>query len=163
VRAPPRAATGLAKIRLAIFRCRKVRRRDTRLGRIVAGNRTICRAAVGVNKPTRNSSFALVPTARSAPAAGTPNSCGDTSRLKSAIREAVENFDAFTPDNDPYGERDFGAFEHNGDRIFWKIAAPWPLPAAAKMAPSPRATNKVLLFAPGPSPSRARGSLRVGP
>jgi hypothetical protein len=30
-------------------------------------------------------------------------------------------FDAFTPDNDPYRERDFGAFEHNGDRIFWKI------------------------------------------
>jgi hypothetical protein len=40
---------------------------------------------------------------------------------QSAIREKVETFDAFTPDNDPYGERDFGAFEHNGDRIFWKI------------------------------------------
>jgi len=23
-----------------------------------------------------------------------------------------------TPDNDPYGERDFGAFERNGERIF---------------------------------------------
>jgi hypothetical protein len=40
---------------------------------------------------------------------------------QSAIREQVENFDAFTPDNDPHGERDFGAFEHNGERIFWKI------------------------------------------
>jgi Protein of unknown function (DUF3768) len=40
---------------------------------------------------------------------------------QSAIREKVEMFDAFTPDNDPYGERDFGAFEHNGQRIFWKI------------------------------------------
>lgn len=40
---------------------------------------------------------------------------------QSAIREKVERFDAFTEDNDPYGERDFGAFEHNGDRIFWKI------------------------------------------
>ena len=40
---------------------------------------------------------------------------------QSAIREKVERFDAFTPDNDPYGERDFGAFEHNGTRIFWKI------------------------------------------
>ncbi|MGD0885230.1 MAG: DUF3768 domain-containing protein [Thermodesulfovibrionales bacterium] len=40
---------------------------------------------------------------------------------QSAIREKVETFDAFTPDNDPYGERDFGAFEHNGERIFWKI------------------------------------------
>jgi hypothetical protein len=40
---------------------------------------------------------------------------------QSAIREKVETFDAFTADNDPHGERDFGAFEHNGERIFWKI------------------------------------------
>ena len=30
----------------------------------------------------------------------------------------VATFDAFTPDNDPYGERNFGAFNHNGQRIF---------------------------------------------
>ena len=29
--------------------------------------------------------------------------------------------DAFTPDNDPYGEHNFGSFEHNGIRVFWKI------------------------------------------
>jgi hypothetical protein len=40
---------------------------------------------------------------------------------QSAIREKIETFDAFMPDNDPYGERDFGAFEHGGERIFWKI------------------------------------------
>ena len=40
---------------------------------------------------------------------------------QSAIREKVETFDAFTEDNDPHGERDFGAFDHNGERIFWKI------------------------------------------
>jgi hypothetical protein len=40
---------------------------------------------------------------------------------QSAIREKVETFCDFTPDNDPHGERDFGAFEHNGNRIFWKI------------------------------------------
>ena len=40
---------------------------------------------------------------------------------QSAIREKVETFNIFTPDNDPHGERDFGAFEHNGERIFWKI------------------------------------------
>jgi hypothetical protein len=39
----------------------------------------------------------------------------------SAIFEKVETFDAFTPDNDPHKERDFGAFEHNCNRIFWKI------------------------------------------
>ena len=36
---------------------------------------------------------------------------------QSAIREKVETFDAFTPDNDPYGERDFGAIDHAGHRI----------------------------------------------
>lgn len=35
--------------------------------------------------------------------------------------EAVRTFDAFGEDNDPYGERDFGAFEIEGQRLFWKI------------------------------------------
>jgi hypothetical protein len=25
------------------------------------------------------------------------------------------------PDNDPFEEHDFGSFEHDGERIFWKI------------------------------------------
>ena len=33
----------------------------------------------------------------------------------------VRNFSQFTEDNDPYGEHDFGAFDHAGDRIYWKI------------------------------------------
>jgi len=33
----------------------------------------------------------------------------------------VESFDSFTEDNDPHGEHDFGAFEHEAQRIFWKI------------------------------------------
>jgi hypothetical protein len=41
--------------------------------------------------------------------------------VQSTIREKVELFDSFTADNDPYGEHDFGAFEHEGNRIFWKI------------------------------------------
>lgn len=40
---------------------------------------------------------------------------------QSTIRERVETFDTFGPDNDPYGERDFGAFDIDGLRIFWKI------------------------------------------
>jgi len=40
---------------------------------------------------------------------------------QSAIREKVVTLTVFTPDNDPYQERVFGAFEHNGQRIFWKI------------------------------------------
>lgn len=34
---------------------------------------------------------------------------------------AVRSFDAFSPDNDPYGERDFGAVVVNNTRLFWKI------------------------------------------
>ncbi len=34
---------------------------------------------------------------------------------------AVRAFDAFTSDNDPYGEHDFGAFDLCGERLFWKI------------------------------------------
>jgi len=33
----------------------------------------------------------------------------------------VKNFDEFNEDNDPYGEHDFGSFDYNGEKIFWKI------------------------------------------
>jgi hypothetical protein len=33
----------------------------------------------------------------------------------------VRRFDAFTPDNDPHGEHDFGSFTHQGRKLFWKI------------------------------------------
>ncbi|MDF7774268.1 DUF3768 domain-containing protein [Sphingomonas sp. AOB5] len=41
-----------------------------------------------------------------------------------AVMEAVakvQNFDEFTPDNDPHGEHDFGRFEVNGQILYWKI------------------------------------------
>ncbi|MBF0557083.1 MAG: DUF3768 domain-containing protein [Nitrospirae bacterium] len=41
--------------------------------------------------------------------------------VQSAIREKVETFGSFNEDNDPHGEHDFGSFEHEGERIFWKI------------------------------------------
>ena len=34
---------------------------------------------------------------------------------------AVEDFDAFTPNNDPHGERDFGVIKLNGNTFFWKF------------------------------------------
>lgn len=34
---------------------------------------------------------------------------------------AVKAFSDFTEANDPHGERDFGAFEIAGARLFWKI------------------------------------------
>lgn len=42
---------------------------------------------------------------------------GDQSR----IIELVETFKAFTPNNDPYGEHDFGAFDYAWTKILWKI------------------------------------------
>jgi hypothetical protein len=37
------------------------------------------------------------------------------------IQELVRRFDAFTIENDPYREHDFGAFEYQGERLFFKI------------------------------------------
>lgn len=33
----------------------------------------------------------------------------------------LRDYDAFTIDNDPYGEHDFGAFSYRGAKLFWKI------------------------------------------
>lgn len=38
-----------------------------------------------------------------------------------SIVEKVKAFDNFTEDNDPYGEHDFGSFEHNGEKVFFKL------------------------------------------
>ncbi|MGV7222178.1 MAG: DUF3768 domain-containing protein [Nitrospinales bacterium] len=51
----------------------------------------------------------------------TPGICGLSQTEQSRIRELVELYDDFNKDNDPYGEHDFGAIEHNGEKIFWKI------------------------------------------
>ena len=40
--------------------------------------------------------------------------------VPSALDE-VRRYSAFTPDNDPYGEHDFGSFIHYDITIFWKI------------------------------------------
>ncbi len=37
------------------------------------------------------------------------------------IVQAVQNFDAFNPDNDPHLEHDFGSFTIFEKRILWKI------------------------------------------
>jgi hypothetical protein len=43
----------------------------------------------------------------------TPGICALMPKAQSAIPEKVECFDAFTEDNNPYGERDFGSFHHD--------------------------------------------------
>jgi hypothetical protein len=37
------------------------------------------------------------------------------------ILNQVRAFSAFTKENDPFNEHDFGAFEFDEDTIFWKI------------------------------------------
>lgn len=40
---------------------------------------------------------------------------------KATILLAVRSFSDFTEDNDPHKEHDFGSFEVDGDKCFWKI------------------------------------------
>ena len=37
------------------------------------------------------------------------------------LRLRIAEFDAFTPDNDPYGDHGFGTVEVMGEKLFWKI------------------------------------------
>lgn len=41
--------------------------------------------------------------------------------IQCAVLDAVRTFDTFGPEDDPYGEHDFGAVEQEGERYFWKI------------------------------------------
>jgi len=38
-----------------------------------------------------------------------------------AVLRRVQQFDQFTPDNDPFGAHDFGSFRHDGETVFWKL------------------------------------------
>tara|TARA_R110001583_G_scaffold187481_1_gene348812 strand:- start:133 stop:471 length:339 start_codon:yes stop_codon:yes gene_type:complete len=38
-----------------------------------------------------------------------------------AILEKVKNFNDFSEDNNPYGEKDFGSINNEGTKIYWKI------------------------------------------
>ena len=37
------------------------------------------------------------------------------------IARKIRTFRDFTEENDPWGEHDFGAFDYEGHKIFWKI------------------------------------------
>ncbi len=41
--------------------------------------------------------------------------------MQRAILLAVQQYDSFTPDNDPYEEHDFGKIDIGDHVIFWKI------------------------------------------
>lgn len=58
---------------------------------------------------------------------------------------AVKSFSDFSEDNDPHGEHDFGAFEIDGQRLFWKIDYYDPNLAMASPDPAdPAVTRRVL-------------------
>ena len=62
-----------------------------------------------------------------------------------AIITKVRTFDTFDENNDPYGERDFGAFDYKGRKVFWKID--YYDQEFLYLSPdvsNPRLTNKVL-------------------
>jgi hypothetical protein len=61
------------------------------------------------------------------------------------VLDAVRKFEAFTPDNDPYQEHDFGSFTYQGHRIFWKIDYYDPSLAFGSEDPAnPSQTKRVL-------------------
>ena len=65
--------------------------------------------------------------------------------LQSSIVEAVQAFTAFTPDNDPHGEHDFGAVTIEGEKVFWKIDYYAPDMMHGSEDPSdPKQTRRVL-------------------
>lgn len=65
--------------------------------------------------------------------------------IQSDIAEAVQRFDAFTPDNDPHGEHDFGAVTIEGYRVFWKIDYYDPtLQCGSEDPANPTVTKRVL-------------------
>ena len=62
-----------------------------------------------------------------------------------AVVEKVASFDRFDRENDPHGEHDFGAFDHEGQRIFWKIDYYAPDTMSGSEDPSdPKITKRVL-------------------
>ncbi len=61
------------------------------------------------------------------------------------IMNKVCNFKDFNEDNNPYGERDFGAFDYKEQKIFWKIDYyDRNFEFASPDAADPSITNRVL-------------------
>ena len=42
-------------------------------------------------------------------------------KVRTEALEKMQRFEAFTEDNDPYGEHDFGSFEIAGEKFFFKL------------------------------------------
>ena len=65
--------------------------------------------------------------------------------VKARVILAVQSFSNFTKDNDPHREHDFGAFEIDGRRFFWKIDYyNLDLDGGSEDPTSPEKTSRVL-------------------
>lgn len=72
--------------------------------------------------------------------------CSLPDDTREQIITKVRCFDAFGEDNDPYGERDFGAFDQDGvGKVFWKIDTYDPTLTMGSVDPAdPKLTRRVL-------------------
>jgi hypothetical protein len=62
-----------------------------------------------------------------------------------AVLNQVRAFAAFSADNDPYGEHDFGAISCDGERLFWKIDYyDFTMTAGSPDPTDPQKTTRVL-------------------
>jgi len=65
--------------------------------------------------------------------------------FRADVFTAVREFAAFTGDNDPYGERDFGSFSVDGEEFFFKIDYYDPtLTYGSENPADPKVTTRVL-------------------
>ena len=65
--------------------------------------------------------------------------------IMAELLDAVAAFNDFTPENDPYGEHDFGVIQRRAERFFWKIDYYDGTLVSASPDPSnPAATHRVL-------------------
>lgn len=63
------------------------------------------------------------------------------------IIDAVKEFDAFTPGNDPYHEHDFGSLTIEGHTFFWKIDYyDRSLKFASEDPSDPKTTKRILMI-----------------
>ncbi len=79
-----------------------------------------------------------------------------------SLLEKVRGFDAFTEDNDPYAEHDFGSVDEGGVRCFWKVdyydrATEMGSPDPA----DPDVTTRVLTVMLAEEPERPASSMRA--
>jgi len=68
-----------------------------------------------------------------------------TPGVSTRVLVAVRTYDDFSSDNDPYGEHDFGSFELDGDKFFWKIDYyDLAMKYGSEDASDPKVTTRVL-------------------